>query len=698
MASVPNQRPKIPPRRPCYGRQDLIDQLMTLVDKPAPNPIPILGGPAIGKSTLGIEFLHDPRIAEKFDSRRFFVDCDGAGSRDALIAKIAQAVGVAKAPYPEDAVLTTLEVGPTILILDDGHTPIESDGDEVLDLLSRMAAIADLALLVIMRGGQRSVQLAWEEPIHVLPLAPQGAREAFLSASASHHENDSYLDQLLQATGHVPSAVVLLGALAQTEPSLKRLSKRWEKERIKILEGPGVSKQFEKLEASFELSIRAPHMDKACRTLLSALAALPDGIDPDEVNEVFPNITDVACDSLRHLALVLPEERLRLHALLREYVSDRYPLHEGAWRHAVKYYTQLAVREEGRFGTKASDEAISRFAANLENIETVIRHALDGFQETLALEAAAALAGYIFLTGDGSRDLVEAALERQGSMSSEAQARLLKNCADFEKRHGDRKRAYRMYEAAYEHFKDVNDMSGAADCIKKIGDLDREAEKWEDAAVAYRSALDIQQELEDLIGQAGCVAGLADIAVAQGDQPNAHDGFRQAFNLYSAAKNHAGMAYCKMRLGYALFSQGEFEEAREEFKTAIEMAGKAHDLLVEASALQGLGMSELKRGRSDLAEPCFAKAFPFFERVDDTFGIAGCLRGLGDAARLRKDNGQAWRRYIDALNIYRRGEHWPDIHVVCMHLVAIADKDDERRYYEAKAEEAEEKMQEASQI
>jgi tetratricopeptide (TPR) repeat protein len=684
---------RIPPRPPCYGRKALIDRLANAIAGDSSKPIPILGGPALGKTTVAIATLYDLRIIRKVGDRRYFANCNGARSRADLVAKIGQALGVAHSPYPEDVVLATLASEPAMLVLDDADASLDADRDEVGDLLARLATVDGLALLVVFRGAQKPMRLDWHEPIHVLPLEPHEAREAFLCVAGTEHANDAFLASLLEAVGYVPYSVMMLGNLAQAEPDLDGLWTRWRTKRMEVLRSRWVSEEYQKMVASFEVSISAPCMDKAARRLLSILGMLPDGISPQEVAQVFPDLGD-AHITLRRLALVFPREpRLRLHGLLREHVWESYPPDTDDRRRTIEYYANLAVQDEAGFGGKASDQAVSRFVANLGNIETVIQAALHSDQEPLALEAAAALAAFIFLTGAGSRELVAAAEELQTFMNPNSRARLLRNCADLQRRHGNRERACEMYEVAQGFFYHVGNMDGAADCIKKIADLEREAGKLQRAANRYQAAFDMQKERANLVGQAGCVAGLADIATARETYFEARNLFEEGFQYYCQADNHAGMAYCRTRLGYIALAQDQSEEARTDFEQAIRSAGKAHDLLIEASALQGLGMAELECSRLDLAEERFQKALPFFQRVDDTFGIAGCLRGLGDVARRRLDNGRAWQLYLDALQVYYRGPHWRDIAEMCRRLASVASTDEERRSYELEARLASERAE-----
>jgi hypothetical protein len=58
-----------------------------------PEPVAVLGAPGIGKSAVCLAALHDARVRDRFGPRRWFVRCDGAGSADAVLARIAAEAG-----------------------------------------------------------------------------------------------------------------------------------------------------------------------------------------------------------------------------------------------------------------------------------------------------------------------------------------------------------------------------------------------------------------------------------------------------------------------------------------------------------------------------------------------------------------------------------------------------------------------------
>ena len=678
----------LPAQRPCFGREGLIDVLVESVTADDPQPILLLGGPGIGKTTVAVETLCDSRVAQRFGDRRYYVSCTRETSRGGIAAKIALALGVGKSPFPEDVVSATLERDPTLLVIDDVEVLYHTGHEEVESLLMALSSLQAVALVLVFRGMESDQRFRWAQPIRVQPFAPSEACEAFLQAGGTRHMHDSLIPSLLESVGYVPYAVVLLGKLSQNEANLDSLCRRWETERAKLLEMAMLPQGFEKMAASFELSIASPEMDDAAKRLLSLMATLPEGVDHADLQELLPGVGESAGDTLCRVGLAFPRAaRLRIHSLLREHVAQNRPPHRDDELRSVEFYLQLAMDQTSRFSGEESDEAVLRFAANLGNIEAAIEATFGSAFYQRGLGAAAALAAFLYLTGAGSRDLIRRAEKWQGSMAPNSRANFVRNCADLEMRQRSHKKARQMYEKARDLFKRSSDYVGVADCIKKIADLAREDGRLTEAAKQYEAARQIQQH-KDLICEAGCLAGLADIAVARHEYFDARSDFQLAFQLSLEAGNHAGMAYCRMRMGYIAWDQEQYEEARSDFQDGVRYASQAHHLLIEASALQGLAAAELRLSNIDRAEEPFQNALVFFRKVDDTFGIGGCLRGLAEVACRRLDYARARHLYRQALEIYQRGPHWPDIQDICRRLMELASDDEERQFYEEQLEDA----------
>ena len=136
---------------------DLVADLVATMLQDDPPPTAILGGPGHGKTTVSLKALHDPRVAERFGARRFFVRCEGAKARDALAGEIALAMGLEPGPELEERAFAELERGARGAGAGQRRDTL---GEPITlateGLLAQLAAIRGLCLVVSVRGQQRA--------------------------------------------------------------------------------------------------------------------------------------------------------------------------------------------------------------------------------------------------------------------------------------------------------------------------------------------------------------------------------------------------------------------------------------------------------------------------------------------------------------------------------------------------------------
>ena len=94
--SVRRQRRWPPPAEPalCLGRDTQVNDLVKTLLSDHLEPTPIVGGPGMGKSTVLLSALYNPRVKERYNDRRYFVQCKVAPSRPTLVQAIAKEIEV----------------------------------------------------------------------------------------------------------------------------------------------------------------------------------------------------------------------------------------------------------------------------------------------------------------------------------------------------------------------------------------------------------------------------------------------------------------------------------------------------------------------------------------------------------------------------------------------------------------------------
>ena len=230
--------PGLPDPPLCFGREEEVRELVGALGLEVPQPIPVLGPPGIGKTTVLLSALHAPPLAERFGERRRYLDCglDRGRERD-----VTQALDS----------LTKDEDGPALVVLDHAEALWDKDPLRFEKLLGRLQGIEGLSLVVSLRGEERPVGPDWREAIRIGPLPLPAARNAFLAIAGERFRRDPELDTLLEAVDRQPLAIELLARCAEGETDLGGLSRRWHEARASLLRR---GERASKMEVSRALS------------------------------------------------------------------------------------------------------------------------------------------------------------------------------------------------------------------------------------------------------------------------------------------------------------------------------------------------------------------------------------------------------------------------------------------------------------
>ena len=685
---APGQAALLPPAPRCFGRESEIEDLVsTLLATPAP-PVPLLGPPGIGKSALTLVALNDPRLANRFGKRRFFIRCDSATSREMLVAEIARNAGLEIDPNVESDLFATLESEPVALALDNAETPWYADTLRVEEFLAQLAAVAGIALVASLRGASRPGGVRWRQAIEPRRLPLPEARKAFLAIAGEKFASDPHLDALLDALDGVPLAITLLGYASEPDSDLNGVWIRWQRERIDILRRAGADHRLLNIEVSYEISIKGPRMTAEALRLLTLLGCLPDGVAHGDLEAVCPGCGYRAAAVLRHIGLAFDEaSRLRVLLPLRECVQRKHPPKPDDLCSAFHHYLGLAISYGKKAGQEGGAEAIARLMPETANLEAMILRALDEPESELAISAALSLAKFISFTGLGSTLPLEKVFTT--AQKKDSQQLLAANCifslGDIALARADHDTARRCFEQALPLYKSVESILGQANCIMSLGDIALERSDHHTARQRFEEALPLYKGLGDILGQANSIKGLGDIALAESDYDTARQRFEEALPLYKGLGDILGQANCIKGLGDIALAESDYDATRQRFEEALTLFTDAGYILGQANCIKGLGDIALAGSDHDTGRQRFEQALKLYKGLGDILGQANCIKGLGDAALAGSDHDTGHERYGEALALY---EQIPDPYSVgwthrC--LAGLARNDEERRQHVALA-------------
>ncbi len=645
----------LPPAPICFGRDAEVEDVVATLLADRPEPLSILGPAGIGKSTITLVALNDPRVAERYGARRFFIRCDAVRTREAFAAAVAGALGIPLGPQVEAAVTTELASAPAALALDNTETPWEADTLRVEELFVRLAAVPGLALVASLRGASRPVGVRWRQSIQppILPL--RDARKVFLSITGDQFADDPHLDRLLRALDGVPLAITLMANAAEGQPDLADTWTRWETERTRMLQRAGGTDRLLNIEASYEISIAGPRMTDEARRLLAILGFLPGGVAHGDIDAVFPEYGVRAAAVLRQVGLAFDEaHRLRLLAPLREYVQREHPPQADDLQAALSHYLGLATSLGEKTGKVGGAEAVARLTPEAENIEAAIVWSLDTDSRT-AFEAAINLGEFARFTGLGTTAPLEnAAMKAKADDAVDLAARCCSRVGDIALARSEHESARTHYEEAFLLYRRVGDGGGEAHCIKCLGDIAFARSDHEHARARYEEALPLYKRIGGTLGEANCIKGLGGVALEHSDYERARIRFEEALLLYRRVGDTLGETNCIKSLGDIARDCSDYESARTRYEEALPLYRRLGGTLGEADCIKGLG--DIAQGCFDLetARVSYEEARLLYRRVGDIRGEANCIKNLGNVALGRSDLENAYIRYEEALTLYRR--------------------------------------------
>lgn len=667
---------RLPATPLCLGREEEMRRFVESLLH-ASSPIAVLGPAGVGKATLLLAALHHPDVAARYGSRRTFVRCDGARSRDVLLLDLARALGLEPWHDMEDRLFQELAKAPAVLALAGLDVPWKADPEAVGSLLARLAGIPGLAMAASTSGNEMPARLGDWQPLHLGPLGRPAARGLFLALAGLRFRDNPGLDALLDAVDRAPLAVALLARTAQVEPDLAAIWKRWQsclERRAARLRWQGVHEWLLHVEIPLEVVLTGPEITPDALRLLSLLADLPDGVRLEDL-PLFPPAGGGAPPVLTAAGLAFEEDgRLRALAPVREEVKREHPPREEDLDRVLTLYLERGVAAE--------------WIEEPGNVHSLLLQGLDGPNPEPAIRAALGLGDLVRSLGWGSGGLSE--LERAGDVARETgRDELAALCAallaDLARSRGDFDAARERYEEALRRYRHAGEVRGEALCLRNLGDLALGGSDLETARVRHEDALPLFRMLHDARGEAHCLRRTGDAALERDDLDTARLRYEEALPVYRRLRDPLGEAGCLRGLGDVAASLSEFRAARERYDEATALYHRAGNLQGEAHCLRAKGDLALFSNDLAAARNRFWEALSLYRRVGDVLGQANCLQRDGDLAVARSDPGAARFRYEEALSLYEKTGEPYSLGLIHVRLALLLEEGSQERRRHAEA-------------
>ena len=566
-------------------------------------PTALVGAGGIGKTSIALTILHDDRIKQRFGGNRRFIRCDQfPATHTHFLHRLSKVIG-AGAENPEDLAplrpfLSSREM---LIVLDNAESILDPQGANAWEIYAVVEELTRFDNICLCLTSRISTIPPDCKILDIPTLSMEAARSTFYGIYKNGER--SYLaDNILERLDFHPLSITLLAIVAHHNRwNADRLIREWERQRTAVLQ----TDHNQSLAATIEFSLVSPMFQELgpdARGLLEVVAFFPQGVDENNLDQLFPTIPnrENIFDKFCVLSLAYRSNGfVTMLAPLRDHLRPKAPKLSPLLRATKeRYFGRLSVGterdepgfEETRWITSedvnieylldvftsidpnSNDvwDACATFVRQLRQHKprlVVLWPKIEGLPDDhpskpWCLLHLSQLLGSIGMYGEKKRLLVHTLKLWRGRRNNLQVARTLRHLASANRRLGLHKEGILQAKEASEVYERLNDRMGHVDSLQYM---------------ALLLAEDYQADTAEEVAS-------------------------RAINLASDGSRQSQVCEHHRILGQILRSRGETEAAINHFKTALEIASSLDSRGAQALALHSLVHLLLKEDRFDDAQ------------------------------------------------------------------------------------------------
>ncbi|KAF9781673.1 hypothetical protein BJ322DRAFT_1213014 [Thelephora terrestris] len=564
-----------PPPRPraCFGRDELIEQIVGLADNL--NPIALIGPGGIGKTSIALAVLHHIQIKERFGENRRFIRCDKfPASRSNFLRRLSKAIGTGvENPEDLDSLQSFLSSEEIFIVLDNAESildPQGADGKEIYRVVEELTQFSNICLTITSRITTVPPDC---ETLDVPTLSMEAAQDAFYRIYKHGGRSEAVSDILRQLDYH-PLSVTLLATVAhQNKWDDGRLAREWEQRQTGVLR----TEHNNSLAAALELSLASPMFQELgpdAREILGVIAFFPQGVHENNLDWLFPSISNrnTIFDKFCILSLAYRScGFVTMLAPLRDYLRPTDPIQSPLLCKTKElYFTRLAVKIDLNKPTFRESQWIMLEDVNVEHlldIFTSIKANSEGIWDTCSNFIRHLYFHKVRQT------ILRSKMEQLPDDHCSKPTCLLWLSRLFESNGNHAEQKSLLLRLLALRRKEGND-NQIARTLWELSHANRLLGLCEEGIREVKEALEVMERVGGATNRAKCLVALAWLLHDDRQLDAAEDAISGAMNLWEKGQEFYICA-SHQTLGNIYFSKGERRKATHHFEVALGIASRS---------------------------------------------------------------------------------------------------------------------------
>jgi len=522
---------------------------------------------------MALTILHDDRVKQRFGDNRRFIRCDEfSASRANFLRRLSKVIG-AGIENPEDLtpLRPFLSSNEMLIILDNAESILGvqgTSGREIYAVVDELSRFSEICLCITSRISTTPPHC---ETFDIPTLSTEAARETFYRIYTHGGHSDLVNDILEQLDFH-PLSITLLATVAKhSKWDTNRLAKEWKRQRTGVLD----AQHSGSLATTIELSLASPmfqELDPDARGLLGVVAFFPQGVDENNLDWLFPTISNTTNIFDRFCILSLTHRSngfTTMLAPLRDYFCPKDPKSSPLLITTKEcYFTRLSIDLDPNTPGFGEAQWITSEDVNVE-------HLLDVFTliDTNSENVWDACENFMYHLYWYKPRLVVLGPKIRGLPDDHpSKAQCLQELSQLFDRVGNLVEQKQLLTQTLKLWRDQGDDNQVAETLRSLSDANWKMGLYEEGIQQAKEASEAFEWLGDTVGQARSLINLAWLLHDDKQLGAAEEAACHAINLLSGKGEQFKVCLCHRVLGGIYCSKGEAGKASHHFEAALGIA------------------------------------------------------------------------------------------------------------------------------